>query len=47
VYQGFSRGILPLEYLEINWDEVYYNLKQIDQFYEFMNYVEKWLAQRN
>ena len=42
---GF-RNILIHEYLEINWDEVYHNLKQIDQFYEFMNYVEKWLDQR-
>jgi len=42
---GF-RNILIHEYLEINWDEVYHNLKQIDQFYQFMEYIEKWLAQR-
>ncbi len=42
---GF-RNILIHEYLEINWDEVYRNLKQIDQFYKFMEYIEKWLAQR-
>lgn len=43
---GF-RNILIHEYLEINWDEVYHNLKQIEQFYEFMTYIEKWLAQRS
>jgi uncharacterized protein YutE (UPF0331/DUF86 family) len=41
---GF-RNILIHEYLEINWDEVYHNLKQIEQFYEFIAYIEKWLAQ--
>ena len=43
---GF-RNILIREYLEINWDEVYHNLKQIDQFYKFKCYIEKWLAQRS
>jgi uncharacterized protein YutE (UPF0331/DUF86 family) len=43
---GF-RNILIHEYLEINWDEVYHNLNQMDQFYEFIAYIEKWLAQRS
>ena len=43
---GF-RNILIHEYLEINWDEVYHNLKQMEQFYEFTAYIEKWLTQRS
>ena len=41
---GF-RNILIHEYLDIDWDEVYKNLKKIDQFYKFMNYIKKWLSQ--
>ncbi len=43
---GF-RNILIYEYLEINWDEVFHNLKKIDQFYQFIEYIKKWLAQRS
>ena len=42
---GF-RNILIHEYLDIDWDEVYKNLQKIDQFYKFMDYIKKWLAQR-
>ena len=42
---GF-RNILIHEYLDIDWDEVYKNLKKIDQFYKFMDYIKKWLSQR-
>jgi uncharacterized protein YutE (UPF0331/DUF86 family) len=42
---GF-RNILIHEYLNIDWDEVYKNLKMIDQFYKFMDYIKKWLSRR-
>ena len=42
---GF-RNILIHEYLEIDWDEVYENLQNIGQFYEFMDYIKKWIIQR-
>ena len=40
---GF-RNILIHEYLDIDWDEVYKNLQKLNQFYEFMDYVKKWLS---
>ncbi|MBU4449880.1 MAG: hypothetical protein KKE35_01150 [Actinobacteria bacterium] len=32
--------------MNIDWDEVYKNLKKIDQFYKYMDYIKKWLSQR-
>ncbi len=43
---GF-RNILIHEYLDIDWEEVYNNLQNIDQFYDFMDYIKKWLAQES
>ena len=43
---GF-RNILIHEYLDIDWDEVYKNLKKTNQFYKFMDYIKKWLSQRS
>jgi len=42
---GF-RNILIHEYLDIDWDEVYKNLQRLNQFYEFMDYIKKWLSRR-
>ncbi len=42
---GF-RNILIHEYLDIDWDEVYKNLQNIDQFYKFKDYIKKWLSQK-
>ncbi len=43
---GF-RNILIHEYLDIDWEEVYNNLQNIDQFYDFMDYITKWLSQKS
>jgi len=43
---GF-RNILIHEYLDIEWDEVYNNLKNIEHFYQFIDYIQKWLTQRS
>ena len=43
---GF-RNILIHEYLNIDWDEVYKNLKMINQFYKFMDYVKKCYLKKN
>ncbi len=43
---GF-RNILIHEYLDIDWDEVYNNLKNIEHFYQFIDYIQKWLTQRS
>ena len=41
---GF-RNILVHNYLDIDWNEVYSHLKKLDDFYEFMKYVQKWLKE--
>ena len=38
---GF-RNILVHDYLEIDWDEVYSNLKQLQDLYKFMEHVKAW-----
>ena len=43
---GF-RNILIHEYLDIDWDEVYNNLKNIEHFYQFIDYIQNWLTQRS
>jgi uncharacterized protein YutE (UPF0331/DUF86 family) len=39
---GF-RNILVHDYMDINWDEVYNNLQQLDDLSQFMNHVRKWM----
>lgn len=43
---GF-RNILVHEYLDIDWNEVYKNLQSIGQFYNFIDYIIKWLSDRS
>lgn len=43
---GF-RNILIHEYIDINWDEVYKNLQNIEDFYRFMSYINQWLASKS
>ncbi|HHT9125584.1 MAG TPA: type VII toxin-antitoxin system HepT family RNase toxin [Candidatus Brocadiia bacterium] len=43
---GF-RNILIHEYIDINWDEVYKNLQNIEDFYQFINYISQWLAAKS
>ena len=38
---GF-RNILVHDYLEIDWDEVYNNLQQVQDLYKFMDHVKAW-----
>ena len=42
---GF-RNILVHDYLDINWDEVYNNLLQIDDISKFMHYIKSWMKKR-
>lgn len=42
---GF-RNILIHQYLDIDWDEVYDNLKNLNQFYQFIDYINKWLSRK-
>jgi len=42
---GF-RNILVHDYMDIDWDEVYNNLHQLDDLSQFMDYVEKWMKNR-
>ena len=39
---GF-RNILVHEYLDIDWDEVYQNLQEMRNLYQFMAYVREWM----
>ena len=39
---GF-RNILVHDYMDINWDEVYNNLQQLDDLSQFMNHIRKWM----
>ena len=39
---GF-RNILVHDYLDINWDEVYNNLHQLDDISKFMQQVKSWM----
>jgi uncharacterized protein YutE (UPF0331/DUF86 family) len=39
---GF-RNILVHEYLAVDWDEVYRNLRRLDDLYRFAEYVRTWL----
>ena len=43
---GF-RNILVHDYMEIDWDEVYNNLHQLQDLSKFMNYVKNWMKSRN
>ena len=42
---GF-RNILTLEYLAIDWDQVYKNLQNLDDLVLFARAVRRWLAER-
>ena len=42
---GF-RNILIHQYLDLDWDEVYNNLKNLEDFYIFIDYINKWLVQK-
>lgn len=42
---GF-RNILVHEYLDIDWDEVYHNLQELDDLYTFMAHVKEWLRKK-
>jgi len=39
---GF-RNILVHEYLAVDWDEVYKHLQQLDDLYQFVEYIGAWL----
>ena len=43
---GF-RNILVHEYLGIDWNEVYSNLKKIKDLVKFSEYIRKWLQTRS
>ena len=42
---GF-RNILVHDYLDINWDEVYNNLHQLNDISRFMEQIKKWMKQK-
>lgn len=42
---GF-RNILIHEYLSINWDEVYRNLQDLEDFYLFADHIKRWMRRR-
>lgn len=42
---GF-RNILIHQYLDLDWDEVYNNLKNLEDFYIFIDYINKRLVQK-
>jgi uncharacterized protein YutE (UPF0331/DUF86 family) len=42
---GF-RNILVHDYMDINWDEVYNNLLQLDDIFKFMDDVKAWMVKR-
>jgi uncharacterized protein YutE (UPF0331/DUF86 family) len=42
---GF-RNILVHDYLDINWDEVYNNLHQLQDISKFMTQVKKWMKKQ-
>ena len=39
---GF-RNILVHDYLDINWDEVYSNLNQLNDLSKFMKQIKAWM----
>ena len=43
---GF-RNILVHEYLGIDWNEVYSNLKKTSDLVKFAEYIRKWLQTRS
>jgi uncharacterized protein YutE (UPF0331/DUF86 family) len=53
---GFARRLAPIagfrnllvhEYLEIDWDEVYQNLQELKDLYDFLDYVQKWMKSKD
>jgi uncharacterized protein YutE (UPF0331/DUF86 family) len=42
---GF-RNILVHDYLDLDWDEVYKNLHQLQDISKFMNQVKSWMKKR-
>jgi len=42
---GF-RNILVHDYMDINWDEVYKNLHQLNDISRFMNNVKDWMDEK-
>jgi len=42
---GF-RNILVHDYLDINWDEVFSNLHQLDDISKFMKQIKAWLKKK-
>lgn len=42
---GF-RNVLIHEYLELDWEEIYDNLRNLDDLYTFMDWVKKWLGRK-
>ena len=43
---GF-RNILVHDYMDIDWDEVYKKLHQLNDISQFMDYVKNWMKNRN
>lgn len=43
---GF-RNVLVHDYLDLNWDEVYKNLHQLQDISKFMNQVKSWMKKRD
>jgi uncharacterized protein YutE (UPF0331/DUF86 family) len=43
---GF-RNILVYDYMDINWDEVYNNLLQLNDISQFMDHIKSWMRNRN
>jgi len=43
---GF-RNILVHDYLDINWDEVYNNLHQLNDLSHFMKQIKNWMKKKN
>ena len=42
---GF-RNILVHEYLDLDWDEVYQHLKQLEDLYRFMDHIKHWIKKK-
>jgi uncharacterized protein YutE (UPF0331/DUF86 family) len=40
------RNVLVHDYLATDWDQVYANLRRVEDLEEFAGYVRRWLAER-
>jgi uncharacterized protein YutE (UPF0331/DUF86 family) len=52
----FARGLAPIagfrnilvhEYLSVDWDEVYKQLKNLDELVQYAGFVVEWLRKKN